>query len=128
MDYQARTLIILGALFLLGLATDTIGRRTKLPRVTLLLILGFIVGPGGLDIISPQEEKWTSVITSMALVMVGFLLGGKFFRSSFSKNANYVIDISLAEVVITATIVTLGLLLRYPFRLSLGTRRRSNSD
>jgi hypothetical protein len=34
-------LLLLGGLFILGLAADEIGRRTRLPRVTLLILLGF---------------------------------------------------------------------------------------
>ena len=111
MDYQARTLTILGSLFLLSLAMDTIGRRTQLPRVTLLLILGFAVGPAGLDLISPHDEQWAPVITNIALIMVGFLLGGKFTRGALRKNARAVIQISIAEVVVTAIVVAIGLLL-----------------
>ena len=120
MDYQARTLIVLGALFLFALATDTIGRRTQLPRVTLLLILGFLAGPTGLGLISPQEEKWAPVVTSIALVMVGFLLGGKFSRAWIRRNAKDVIIISLSEVLLTALAVGLGLLLvGVPLELAL---------
>ena len=112
MNYQAKTLIILGALFLFSLVADTIGRRTQLPRVTLLLILGFVAGPAGLGLISsPHEEKWAPVITSIALVMVGFLLGGKFSRSWMRRNAMDIITISLSEVLLTAVIVGLGLFL-----------------
>ena len=109
MEYPAKTLIILGVLFLLGLAIDTIGRRTRLPRVTLLLILGFLVGPVGLNLFSPQKEEWTIFITNVALVMVGFLLGGKFSRASLRKNARYVVTFSVSVVLATAIIVTMGL-------------------
>ena len=36
-------LIALGVLFLLGLAADAAGQRTRLPRVTLLILLGLTV-------------------------------------------------------------------------------------
>ena len=44
-------LITLGGLFLIGLATDELGRRTRLPRVTLLILFGVLIGPAGLDIL-----------------------------------------------------------------------------
>jgi len=44
---QALLLITLGVLFLGGLLADQIGRYTRLPRVTLLLILGLLVGQSG---------------------------------------------------------------------------------
>jgi len=111
MDDTAKTLIKLGILLLLGLATDAIGRRTRLPRITLLLIFGFVVGPAGLDFLSPNEEKWFSLVTDMALIMIGFLLGEKFTISFLRQHGKLVLWISVAEVVVTALAVLIGLLL-----------------
>jgi Kef-type K+ transport system membrane component KefB len=111
MDDTAKTLITLGVLLLLGLATDVIGRRTQLPRVTLLLIFGFVVGPAGLDFLSPNEEKWFSIVTDMALIMIGFLLGEKFTLPLLRQHGKLVLWISVAEVVVTALVVLIGLLL-----------------
>ena len=77
MNESAQTLITLGALLLLGFLTDGIGRRTRLPRVTLLLLFGVAVGRSGFDLLAEVPDSWFPHISSMALVMVGFLLGGK---------------------------------------------------
>jgi Kef-type K+ transport system membrane component KefB len=103
MDDNAKTLIALGVLFLCGFATDAIGRRTRLPRVTLLLILGFVIGASELDFLYPHEGKLFPVVTNIALAMVGFLLGERFTLSS--------LWISIAEVIATALVVLVGLLL-----------------
>ena len=111
MDDTARTLITLGIVLLLGLVTDAIGQRTRLPRVTLLLIFGFVIGPAGFDFLSPSEEKWFSIVTDMALIMIGFLLGEKFTLSFLRQHGKLVLWISVAEVIITALAVLIGLLL-----------------
>jgi len=111
MNETAKTLITLGVLLLLGLATDVIGRRTRLPRVTLLLIFGFAIGPAGLGFLCPTEEKWFSIVTDMALIMIGFLLGEKFTLSSLREHGKFVLWLSVAEVVVTALVVLIGLLL-----------------
>ncbi|MBW2341081.1 MAG: cation:proton antiporter [Deltaproteobacteria bacterium] len=111
MDDTAKTLIILGFLLLLGLATDVIGRRTRLPRVTLLLIFGCAIGPAGLGFLCPTEEKWFSIVADMALIMIGFLLGEKFTLSSLREHGKLVLWLSVAEVVVTAFVVLVGLLL-----------------
>ena len=51
MQSASHFLIALGGILLLGLLTDTLGQRTHLPRVTLLLIFGVIIGKDLLDII-----------------------------------------------------------------------------
>jgi len=111
MHDTAKTLITLGVLFLLGFATDAIGRRTRLPRVTLLLIFGFAIGPAGLGFLCPNEGKWFSVVANMALIMIGFLLGEKFTLSSLREHGKLVLWLSVAEVVVTALVVLIGLLL-----------------
>ena len=57
MDELAKTLITLGGLFVLGLATDLLGRRTPLPRVTLLLLFGLGIGPAGLDLLPDLSQR-----------------------------------------------------------------------
>ena len=120
MDKTAEILITLGLLFIAGLATDAIGRRTRLPRVTLLLIFGIAVGPMGLDLISPRDGEWYATATNMALVMVGFLLGETLTLSSLRSHGRVVLFLSIAEVITTATIVCTGLLLiGVPVEISL---------
>ena len=63
MEEIAVTLITIGILLLLGLVTDALGRRSRLPRVTLLLLFGFLIGPSGLDFLNPAEGKWFSLVT-----------------------------------------------------------------
>jgi Kef-type K+ transport system membrane component KefB len=111
MDDTAKTLITLGILLLLGLATDVIGRRTRLPRVTLLLIFGFVIGPAGFNFLSSNEAKWFSIVADMALIMIGFLLGEKFTLPLLRQHGKLVLWISVAEVIITALVVLIGLLL-----------------
>jgi len=36
---------------LLGLATDLLGKKTSLPRVSLLIIFGALIGPSMLDLV-----------------------------------------------------------------------------
>jgi Kef-type K+ transport system membrane component KefB len=111
MEDRAETFITLGVLLLLGLITDAIGRRTRLPRVTLLLIFGFLIGPTGIGFLNPDHGKWFSLVTDIALVMIGFLLGEKLALSSLRQHGKSVLWLSAAEVVATALVVLVGLLL-----------------
>ena len=111
MHGTAEILITLGILFLLGFVTDAIGRRTQLPRVTLLLILGLLIGAFDIEFLSPRKAEWVPAVTDMALVMVGFLLGEKFTLSSLRQHGRRVLWISVAEVISTAIAVLVGLLL-----------------
>ena len=111
MEDLAKTLITLGGLFLVGLATDLLGRRTPLPRVTLLLIFGFLIGPSVFDLLPDLSERWFPMVADMALVMVGFLLGGKLTVPSFRRHGRRILWISVAVVVLTAAVMLVGLLI-----------------
>jgi Kef-type K+ transport system membrane component KefB len=110
MEGTAKTFITLGVLLLLGLITDAIGRRTRLPRVTLLLVFGFLIGPTGIGFLNPDDEKWFSLVSDMALVMIGFLLGEKLVLSSLRQHGKFVLWLSGAEVIATVLVVLVGLL------------------
>lgn len=73
---QSQLIISIGVLLLLGLITDQVGRRTKLPRVSLLLVCG--VSASALGIIPQQLLDTADTMTAIALAMVAFLLGGHF--------------------------------------------------
>ena len=111
MELIPQILITLGALFLVGLLTDLLGRRTLLPRVTLLLLAGFAIGPSGLDVLPDFQEDWFPVVTDIALSMVGFLLGHALTMSSLQKRGKFVLWISIGAVLGTALTVLIGLLL-----------------
>ena len=112
--------LTLGGLFLAGLATDLLGRLTQLPRVSLLLLFGFLVGPDGLGVLPPLGEAWREGITNISLVMVGFLLGESLTRKRLRRHGREVMWISLTVTLVTAAIVAVGALaLGAPLTLAL---------
>lgn len=108
-DAAAIALLTLGLVFLAGLAADVLGRRTRLPRVTLLLLLGVLVGPLGLDLFPDSGAGWFPFVTDLALVMVAFLLGGELTPAMLREHGRAVLVISLVVVVLTFGIVGAGL-------------------
>lgn len=94
---------------MLGLATDLLGRHTPLPRVTLLLVLGIVIGESVLDLIPPTISERFTLITNIALLMVGFLLGGRLTINTFKQSGKLMLWISLSAVITTTILVTLAL-------------------
>lgn len=108
MDLPA-LLIALGALFLAGLAADQIGRRTRLPRVTLLLACGLAVGEAGLDLIPQEAQALYRFLTVTALTMVAFVLGSALKLGNLRSHGPAILSVSGLIVVVTLGLVTLGL-------------------
>lgn len=111
MNPVAATLLTLGGLFALGLAGDLLARRTAVPRVSLFLILGFCVGPAALDLLPDVRANWFGIATSVALAMVGFVLGQRMTLANFRDHGREVLLISVSVVVATAVIVFGGVYL-----------------
>ena len=101
----AQILITFGGLFLIGLLADLVGRHTPLPRVTLLLLSGFAIGPSLFDLLPAFTDQWFPVLTKIALAMIGFLLGQNLTRKRLSELGRPVLAMSLGEVIMTALLV-----------------------
>lgn len=101
----AQVLITFGGLFLLGLLADLVGRHTPLPRVTLLLVAGFTIGPSGLNWLPAFTEQWFPLLTDIALAMIGFLLGHNLTRTRLATLGRAVLAMSIGEVVMTSVLV-----------------------
>ena len=104
--------LILGLLFLIGFIADIIGRSTSLPRVTLLMLGGLAVGPAGFSLI-PESfvEEWFPELTTIALALIGFLLGHHLSIAALRTRGSFVITISLCKVFGAALAVAITLML-----------------
>ena len=101
--------LTLGALFLLGLFADQFGRRTRLPRVTLLLLCGVTVGSSGLNLLPLETKYWYEFLTIAALTMVAFLLGSSLSLANLRKRGATIMAVSLSVVIATIVVVGAGL-------------------
>ena len=103
--------LLLGAAFIIGLIADVIGRRTRLPRVTLLILIGVLLGRSGFDIVPEEIQDWYEFLSSTALTMVAFLLGGAISYSQVREHGKEILIISISVVTITSLILFGGFLL-----------------
>lgn len=103
--------LALGGLLLLGMFADELGRRTRLPRVSLMILFGVAAGSSGFDVLPPDVYGWFDFLAAAALTMVAFLLGSRFTRTRLRDQGKAIIVISLTAVIFTALIVGAGLVL-----------------
>ncbi|RDC72383.1 cation:proton antiporter [Rhodovulum sp. 12E13] len=96
----------IGALFLGGLALDTLGRRVHVPRVSLLILLGVATGPAGLGLLPPPLAGADGPYADVALTMIAFLLGGGLTRSLLRDEGIRLMAIS--AVVVAAAVLIVG--------------------
>jgi len=117
---QAFDLIIAGLFLLAGFVAHVLGQRTHIPRVTLLLLIGFVAGSSVFDVISEEISSWFPLAAHVALSMVGFQLGERFLGKKLRETGKTVLSVSLAEVVAAAGMVFIVLLFcGFPLPLAL---------
>jgi Kef-type K+ transport system membrane component KefB len=93
------------------MVTDLLGRRTPLPRVTLLILFGFAIGPSALGLLPEESRDWFPVAADLALVMVGFLLGGALSLKQLRKHGRAILTIATTKVLAAFVIVGSGMML-----------------
>lgn len=104
-------LLTLGGILFSGLIIDELGRRTQLPRVTLLILLGIAVGPSGFDLLPQAFQDGYKFLAATALTMVAFLLGGQLSLPILREHGRVILTVSLFAIFITALLVGFGLYL-----------------
>ena len=120
MSGVTKELIVLGALLLVALAGEAVGRHTRVPRISLLVFIGFLLGPAVFGFIDPRQSPSFDFVAILALSMVGFLVGGKLSVAVFRKSGGPIIRVSIIQVLVTFAVVAVGLLaLSFPFEIAL---------
>jgi Kef-type K+ transport system membrane component KefB len=117
---HALVLVAIGILFLGGLALDAVGRIVHVPRVTLLMLLGALLGPPLLDVLPAAIADGNPIYTDLALTMVAFLLGSSLSRTTLAARGRQILVISIVVVLVSITLVAGGLyLLGVPLPIAL---------
>ena len=109
-DISSQFLLTLGAILLVGLLFSTVAQRSFLPRATLLLVFGAVIGEASLDLIPDLFSERFGLIADMTLLMVGFLLGGKLTADTLRDHSLTSFAISFSAAVVPALAVCLGML------------------
>jgi Kef-type K+ transport system membrane component KefB len=104
-------LLTIGGIFLIGLFADFLGQRTLLPRVTLLLLAGILVGPEVLNLLPDFTEQWSPVVTNLALAMIGFLIGQRIRPETLRRLGRRVLILATSKVILAALLVFVGLVI-----------------
>ncbi len=107
MRAEAFGLIVVGVFLLVGFAVHVLGRRVRIPRVTLLLLLGFLASPSVFDLVTVDVSDWFSLAAKLALSIIGFQLGERFLGKQLRETGKVIFSVSVTEVLITSLVVFL---------------------
>ncbi len=94
---------------MVGLFAAKLLHQLKFPAVTAYLLLGIIIGPHLLNLVSPGIINSSGLISNIVLSIIAFGLGQNFSREHFRKIGKSVLTISILEAVGAWLLVTLAL-------------------
>jgi len=101
----------IGLILLAAVVAASVIRYIRLPRITSYIIMGVLIGPSLLDLISPELLEHSNLFTSVALSFIAFDLGKKFSLDKLRSIGLQVFGITTAQVLSTFGLVFLAVYL-----------------
>lgn len=124
MNQSAYNLMLLGVLLSVSILADVVARRTRLPRISLLVLVGVayaVVQQGVLG--EPHGRplgELSEPLINVALVMVAFLLGGELTLERLRNTGPLILILSVAVMLVGALAVGAGLtVFGYPLAVAV---------
>lgn len=109
-DFDLHIASTLGLLLGVCLAAGVLADLLHLPKVTAYLLVGLLVGPSFLDVIPEGHVHLFGPVLKLAMAVVLFNLGCEFTFTKVKRIAAHCLPVSAIEIVVTAGLVTLGLI------------------
>ncbi|MDN3651180.1 cation:proton antiporter [Thalassotalea ponticola] len=107
----ATPLLFLGFILLISLVISPIANRFNIPRASLFIVCGLVIGQVSPEPILQLVKQWFSSIANVTLLIIGYLLGTRLTRDYLTNYAKIVSLSTFTIVLCTFGVVCLGLLL-----------------
>ena len=114
-----QSILIIGVIIITGFIFGEIADKIKLPKVTGYILAGILLNPDMFNIIPQNFIDHTNPITSIALCIITFSVGGTLSFSRIKKLGKGILFITLFEAEFALLAVFFGFLLITPFFLHL---------
>lgn len=106
-----------------GLLSTRLVKLLHLPNVTGYLIVGLLIGPSCLNLLTEETIDSFTIIVDLALGFIAFSIGGEFKISSLKKLGKSVFVITFVQSLMALVLVVIGIIL-----LSLCTKTYNNEN
>jgi Kef-type K+ transport system membrane component KefB len=104
-------ILSVGLILLAALAAGHLAQRLRLPEVTGYLLMGALIGPAALDVITHENLEALQLLSEVALGLILFSIGTIFEASTFRPIGPRVAAITAAEAFAAFVLVLAGMLL-----------------
>ena len=103
---QATQLVLLlGIILFVGAVGGWLFQKLKIPQVVGYIVMGILIGSSGFHILEPNVIAALDPISTVALSLIGFLIGGELKLGVIKKYGKQFISILLFEAITPAFVV-----------------------
>ncbi|MCR5437384.1 MAG: cation:proton antiporter [Treponema sp.] len=97
--------LLLGIILFAGAIGGWLFQKLKIPQVVGYIVIGIIIGSSGFHILEPNVISALDPISTVALSLIGFLIGGELKLKVIKKYGKQFISILLFEAITPAIVV-----------------------
>jgi len=108
-NFELNTLIILGLTLIVVFLGSKIFQRVGIPQVVGFIVVGVLLGNSFLNIITLEMVDQLSIISQIALGLIGFEMGSHLFMRDMRKLGRSILLILIFEAFGTFVLVSLGI-------------------
>jgi Kef-type K+ transport system membrane component KefB len=98
----------IGLILLAAVVAASVIKYVRLPRITSYIVMGVLIGPSFLNLVSPELMKHSDLFTNVALSFIAFDLGKKFSLEKLKSIGLPVFGITISQVLTTFGLVSLA--------------------
>ena len=103
---QATQLVLLlGIILFVGALGGWLFQKLKIPQVVGYIVMGILIGSSGFHILEPNVIAALDPISTVALSLIGFLIGGELKLNVIKKYGKQFVSILLFEAITPAIVV-----------------------
>lgn len=97
--------LMLGLIMFLGSVGGWLFQKIKIPQVVGYIVIGILLGSSGFHVLEPRVISALDPISTVALSLIGFLVGGELKIDTIKKYGKQFVSILLFEAITPAIIV-----------------------
>lgn len=104
--YATQFVLLLGVIMFAGAIGGWLFQKIKIPQVVGYIVIGIIIGSSGMHVLEPQVIKALDPVSTVALSLIGFLVGGELRIDTIKKYGKQFVSILLFEAITPAIVVS----------------------
>lgn len=104
---SANLVFLMGLILLLGAMGGRLFQKLKIPQVVGYIVIGILIGQSGFQVLREQVIIALDPVSSIALALIGFLIGGELKLSVFKKYGKQFTGILFFEAIIPFFVVSI---------------------